>query len=899
MRNTKWVIKNTLKEKDIKINDISVDKDILKILFSRGIKSDKDIKRFLNPKLDNIRNPYDLCDMEKTVTEIEKAIKEKKNIWIYGDYDVDGITSTSILYLALKELNAENINYYIPIRDEGYGLNNEALKKIKDSGGELLITVDCGITAHSEVEYANSIGLPVIITDHHNLHGNKIPNALAVINPKRKDNKFPFEFLAGVGTIFMVILALFEKNGLKEKAYKFLDLVAIGTVADIVPLLEENRILTKFGLEKLPFSENKGLSFLLYKLFNNNPNNSDTPKSEYSTYDVGFIIAPVFNAAGRLKDAKMVVKLLISDNSREIEIIVKELINKNYERKELQNKIIDMIEKNIEKNNIDKDFVIIDHSPEYHHGVIGIAAAKIVDIYYKPVIIMEVKEDERIAIGSCRSIENFNILEALQSMAELFIKFGGHAGAAGFTIPIKNINLFRKKINDYAKKVLKEEDFVKIINIDKQIPIQKMSYEFFQIIELLKPFGFGNPSPTFQTKNVLLENIKFIGETKNHLMFDLKQKGFSNKNAVWFGAGEYFKDLSQNLFYDIVYKLKVEPFQDRYYTKVYIDDIKISSLKDDTLSYYHSLYNTSFPLKSVFYTNIDLEKDIFLTVKVEFDQISLFQGRKFVGRLDYNVSNLLILLNKYYNYNFIVKIENIKKTMTHNIIDILIKRDYTFECYEYTEMSIFRKIKEFLIGNMEYDSYTKHLLSLFFKQNYNLILLNNGDFKNILNNFLLTLGIYYMKQTGKKSRIITKDIKNFPYNGLQLKLYFDITSKYEYKVNSDYPFTFFYNSDENFEKYLDNLEKKSDSERFCIFSNNILKKNLNDKLKNYFNTEIIDINIQIPENIVFLDTVKKSEFKDLKNIYVEYLPLEEKINLKELFQKGEIIHSDKSIVEIL
>ncbi|MDO5088285.1 MAG: single-stranded-DNA-specific exonuclease RecJ [Leptotrichiaceae bacterium] len=820
-----------------------------------------------------------------------------KNIWIYGDYDVDGITSTSILYLALKKLNAENVNYYIPIRDEGYGLNNEALKKIKDSGGELLITVDCGITAHSEIEYTNSIGLPVIVTDHHNLHGNKIPDALAVINPKRKDNDFPFEFLAGVGTIFMVILALFEKNGIKEEAYKFLDLVAIGTIADIVPLLEENRILTKFGLEKLPFSQNKGLSFLLYKLFNSNSGNSNIPKSEYSTYDVGFIIAPVFNAAGRLKDAKMVVKLLISDNSREIEIIVKELINKNYERKELQNNIIEMIEKNIERNNIDKDFVIIDHSPEYHHGVIGIAAAKIVDIYYKPVIIMEVKEDEGIAIGSCRSIENFNILEALQSMPELFIKFGGHSGAAGFTIPIKNIKLFGKKINDYAKKVLKEEDFVKVINIDKQIPIQKISYEFFQVIELLKPFGFGNPSPTFQTKNVLLENVKFIGETKNHLMFDLKQKGFSNKNAVWFGAGEYFKDLSQNLFYDIVYRLKVEPFQDRYYTKVYVDDIKMSSLKDDTLSYYHSLYNTSFPLKSVFYTNINLERDVSLTVKTEFDQISLFQGRKFVGRLDYNVSNLLILLNKYYNYNFTVKIENIKKTATHNIIDILIKRDYIFECYEYTEMGIFKKIKEFLIGNMEYDNYTKHLLGIFFRQNRNLIIKNDGNFENILNNFLLTSGIYYMKQTGKKSRIIVKDMKNFPYNGLQIKSYFDITSKYE--TDSDCPFTFFYNSDEDFEKYVDDFEKNSDNKKFCIFSDNILKKNLNDKLQKSFNYEIINLDIKIPENIIFLDTVKKAEFKDIKNIYVEYLPLEEKIRLRELLQKEEIIYSDKSITEIL
>ncbi len=980
MRNTKWIIKNTPKDKDIKINDIPVDKDILKILSSRGIKSAKDIKNFLNPKLENIQSPYGLYDLEKAVREIEKAIKEKKNIWIYGDYDVDGITSTSVLYLALKELGADNVNYYIPVRDEGYGLNNDALKKIKDSGGELVITVDSGITAFNEIDYANSINLPIIITDHHNLYSGNIPAAVAVINPKRKENTFSFEFLAGVGTVFMLVSALYERNGKKENAYKFLDLVAIGTVADIVPLLEENRILTKFGLEKLPFSENKGLSFLLYKLFNSNLDSNDNPKTEYSTYDVGFIIAPVFNAAGRLKDAKMVVKLLISDNNREIEIIVKELINKNYERKELQNNIIEMVEKNIEKHNIDKDFVIIDYSPEYHHGVIGIAAAKIVDTYYKPVIIMEVKEDEGIAVGSCRSIENFNILEALQSMPELFVKFGGHSGAAGFTIPIKNIELFRKKINDYAKKILKKEDFVKVINIDKQIPIQKISYEFFQVIELLKPFGFGNPSPTFQTKNILLENIKFIGESKNHLMFDLKQKGFTSKNAVWFGAGEYFKDLSQNLFYDIVYKLKVEPFQDKYYTKVYIDDIKVSDLKDDTLSYYHSLYNTSFPLKSVFYTNIDLESETLLNTKIEFDQISLFQGRKFVGRLDYNISNLLILLNKYYNSNFKIKIEKIRKTLTHNIVDILIKKDYIFECYDYTDISIFKKIKEFLIGNMEYDSYTKKLLGIFFKQNKNLIIQTDNDFiktsgnsesnnsanisnnsvnnysAKMLNNFLLTLGIYYMKRTGRKSRIITKNVKNFPYDNPFIKTYFDITSEYEYKSDTNdkkniknmenssnkqnldimndtkYPFTLFYNDKNGFEKFLeknnesdtDNLDINNMQTRFCyIFDNKYDKNNSNNsdsnnsefkkfileniKFKNsksektdiFSSIEIVNENIEIPENIIFLNTLKKSELKDLKNIYVEYLPLEEKIKLKKLFQEGEILYSDVSIPEIL
>ena len=958
MRNTKWNIKNIPKDKDIKINNIPVDKDILKILFSRGIKSPGEIRDFLNPKLENLQNPNKLYDVEKSVKIIREAIRKNKNIWIYGDYDVDGITSTAVLYLALKELGAENVSYYIPIRDEGYGLNNDALKKIKDSGGELVITVDCGITAFEEIKFANSINLPVIITDHHNLQGKKVPEALAVINPKRVENEYTFESLAGVGTVFMLVLSLFESYGKKEEAFEYLDLVSIGTIADIVPLLSENRILTRFGLEKLPFTKNRGLAFLLYKLFNSGENKWNNPKSEYSTYDVGFIIAPVFNAAGRLKDAKMVVKLLTSDNNREIEIIVKELINKNFERKELQNRIVEMIEKNIEKNKINEDFVIIDYSPEYHHGIIGIAASKIVDIYYKPVIIMEVKEDEGIAVGSCRSIEGFNILNALQSMPELFVKFGGHSGAAGFTIPIKNIELFKRKINEYAKKILKDDDFIKIINIDKQIPMQKMSYEFFKTIELLKPFGFGNPMPTFQTKNVLLENIKFIGENKNHIMFDLKQKGFVIKNAVWFGSGEYFKELNENLFYDIVYKLKIEEFQDRYYTKAYIEDMKASELKDDTLLYYHSLYNTSFPIKSIFYTHLDLDVETPLSLKNEFDQISLFQGRKFVGRLDYNISNLLIQLKKYFNWNFTVKVENIVKSSTHNIVDILIKRDFSFECYDYTDIGIFKRIKDFLIGNMEYDSFTKNLLSLFFRQNKDLILSfenkSSENFKNNpekymkpenLINFLLTVGIFFMKKTGKKSLIIVKNSKNSIYNIPFIKTYFDIAVKYENKQEENYPFILFYNTEfkqamkkispEDFIlTKIKEIEVKEDnnefteteknslnavsetSTRFCfltdaetkekfisdLFENSkIENEEKKSEISNTFNlqTEFIKNNISIPENITFLNTLKKKDFKELKNIYVEYLPLENKIKLKEKLDNGEPVYSDYSVVEII
>ena len=223
-----------------------MDLTVRNILYSRGIDTEEKINKFLNPELSQIGNPYGFADMEKTVIEIEKANKtNRKNIWIYGDYDVDGITSTVVLYNALKELGAENVNYYIPLREEGYGLNLKALQKIKEEGGDLVITVDCGITAFEEVEFANSIELPIIITDHHNLFEEKIPNAFSTVEPKRKENVFPFTMLAGVGTIFMVVLCLYERAGIKEKAFELVDLVGIGTIADVVPLVEENRIFCK------------------------------------------------------------------------------------------------------------------------------------------------------------------------------------------------------------------------------------------------------------------------------------------------------------------------------------------------------------------------------------------------------------------------------------------------------------------------------------------------------------------------------------------------------------------------------------------------------------------------------------------------------------------------------
>ncbi|MGL6130419.1 MAG: single-stranded-DNA-specific exonuclease RecJ, partial [Fusobacteriaceae bacterium] len=295
MRNSNWIYRG----REIPFeNQENINYDIMKILSGRGVIEKDEIERFLSPSLENIGDPFGLADLDIATTKILESVKKNQTIWIYGDYDVDGITSTALSYLALSAIGAD-IRYYIPLRDEGYGLNCDALDYIASQDGKLIITVDCGITSHSEILHAKSLGIDMIITDHHDIIEGKIPEAFAVINPKRDDNIYKFKYLAGVGTAFMLLMGVYTKLGIKKEIFNYLDIVAIGTVADIVSLRGDNRIFVKHGLERLRFSKSEGLRALLRKLFF-----QDHETRIYSPYDIGFIIAPVFNAAGRLEDAK-------------------------------------------------------------------------------------------------------------------------------------------------------------------------------------------------------------------------------------------------------------------------------------------------------------------------------------------------------------------------------------------------------------------------------------------------------------------------------------------------------------------------------------------------------------------------------------------------------------------
>lgn len=872
MQNTKWKLKNIASGN---IN-LPIDKDILSILAGRSIIKKQDIIDFINPDLKKLTEPNKLYDMQKAVKRLITAIKNDEKICIYGDYDVDGITSTSILYIGLKNLGAQYVDYYIPVRDEGYGLNNEALKSIKDKNNDIIITVDCGITSYNEIEYANKLGLTTIITDHHTLLKPEVPNAYAVINPKRLENTYGFDGLAGVGTAFMLLLQLYSEYGKKEEAFDFLDLVAIGTIADIVPLINQNRIIVKFGLERLKNTKNLGLKKLCEKLF------IDKGKDyEYTTGDVGFSISPVFNAAGRLQDAKMVVKLLISNNEREIDVIIDELILKNNQRKSIQNSIFEESKNNLEKKQ--NDYILIDSNKNYHHGVIGIVASKIVDTYYKPAIIMEEKPEEGIAVASCRSIPNFNITKALQFCEKHLIKYGGHSGAAGFTIKIENIKAFSKDINTYAKEVLKQEDFYKLIEIDKIIPIQKISYEFYKTLELLKPFGFGNPTPVFLTKNVLIENAKLIGENKNHLSFDISQKGYSNRAAVWFSNADKLDEINNNLFYDIVYKINVNQYKGKFYTKVMIDDAKVSLLKEDKFSYLNSLYETSFPMKSIFYTNQEIDINTKIHLNFDYARISVYNNRTYISRLDAGISRLLIQTKDFYNFKFKAKIEKITTFENTNAVEIIIKRDYDFESYHKNDMNLFKKIKMELIQDLEYSTLTKKALSLLFRENKSILISNKNIKCNIKINesthipLILTFGMYHMKKFNSKALFLTKN--SLFTNNAYIKHYFD----FKLSKNNSYNYLII---DKN--TYFEDIDL-SNIKKLIIFDNK--------------NTDIKDIEsikheIYVPENIQMLSNKAVGDI-DINNVFVSSLPNSEKLKIIEKIKNDEIIYADNSIIDIL
>ena len=854
MRDTRWIYKNSSNEI---YNNFNLDKDITTLLYNREIIDNEDIKTFLYGGVEDITSPFLLKDIDKAVERLEIAKEKGEPVWIYGDYDVDGITSVSLCYLALKELGY-NVKYYIPLRDEGYGLNIEALDHIKSEGGTLIITVDCGISSHKEIAHANDIGIDIIVTDHHEIN-NGNPPAFAVINPKREDNEYKFKYLAGVGTAFFLISALFERNNLKDELYKYLDIVAIGTVADIVPLLKENRIFVKEGLEYLRRSKWLGINMLIKKIF------EDYETRKFNTYDIGFIIAPIFNAAGRLEDAKRAVELFIEKDHRVCSSIISELLSKNSERKEIQEDIFQKAVEKIENEKLYENAVLVVGEEGFHHGVIGIVASKILDRYYKPTIIMEIKKDEGIATASCRSIEGFNIIEALNNFSDLLLKYGGHSGAAGFSIKIENIPEFSKRLNEYAEKTISDIAFVKPIKIDKPLAFYKISYDFLDKISLLEPFGFGNSSPIFSLNNCQFDNLRLIGKDRKHIMLNIIKDGYEFKNCVWFNSDDIFEELVSLTNIDIAFKLKLETFKDKYQYKIFIEDIKESINIENSSIHNFDLYDTTFPIETVIYTRRKLESN---ELKLAFSDagITITNNKMYLGTLDNSTEYLLTSLKNMYNLDFNVKLKDVIMKDENYNVHILIDKDYSFRSYAIKQGELFKEIKNFLIQEFQYNSIQKKILSSIFKEKKNIVAYMKR--RRGIQTIIQTVGLYF-KNINERALLITDE--NINQKTLSC---IDLSNKYS----------------DNFDFYIllnptIDMIKKVTNKRFLIISE---ENNLN--IENF---EIIKDSFSIPENIIFSS---ENEILNKQHIFCKKLTYEERKNIIKNLTRYKTIYSTEDIL---
>lgn len=585
------------------------------LLYNRGYRDAHDASKFLNFDDIVMHSPLLLKDVREAVERIGQAIENGEKITVYGDYDVDGVTSVTILYLYLSALGAD-VGYYIPNRvGEGYGLSREAIKHLSTLGVGLIITVDTGITAIEEVEYAKSLGIDVVVTDHHECQ-EQIPDACAVVNPHRSDCPYPFKSLAGVGVIFKVICAFEiinfsgeenEAEAVKSMYYRFADLVAIGTIADVMPIVDENRIIVKFGLAMLENTKRLGLAALMEAAaLGSNPNvrpvvPDDKPKAAKqrkinSTY-IGFTIAPRINAAGRISTASRAVELLLTNDTEIAELLAHELCEINYTRQLEENKIAESAYQKIENElDLSKQKVIVVADDDWLQGVVGIVSSKVTEKYGLPSILISfdgasvanTPSGLDIGKGSGRSIKGFNLVEALSYSKDTLVKFGGHELAAGLSVRRKDLDAFREKINEYANKTLKEEDLYYKIEADRELSLDDISMSLANEINKLEPFGNMNQTPNFIVRGLRVIRAQLIG-AGNHSKFVLEHNG-KTITAVMFYKSFLSLDIKENDVVDVLFTLDINRFQGIESVQMIIQDIKhsekyVSYFKDENALY--------------------------------------------------------------------------------------------------------------------------------------------------------------------------------------------------------------------------------------------------------------------------------------------------------------------------
>ena len=536
------------------------------ILFNRGYATDAEARAYLNAKPDFNPDPFQMTGMRETITRIQTAIQNNEPIAIYGDYDVDGVTSTALLVETLTTFNA-NVRGYIPNRfEEGYGLNNEAMDKLKADGVQLVITVDCGIRSPNEALHARTLGLDLIISDHHHPSEGDLPAAFAIINPKQPGDIYPDKDLAGVGIAYKIAEALLN-NGQQtadndQRLYSLLDLVALGTVADLAPLVGENRILVRKGLRQMKQTLRQGL-FSLAAV-------SEIKLDKVTAGNIGFSLGPRLNAAGRLKEALAAYELLITKDPARAGQLAQELNIQNRERQGITREIQARAEE-IALTDDPKAYLLFAAHKDFNSGVIGLAASRLTDTYYRPAIVASKGEEE--TRGSCRSIPEFHITDALDQCADLLVRHGGHAAAAGFTVKNENLSALVTRLKSIAAEKLSSADLRPTVTADAGVSLVDIRPELFEkCLKYLEPTGYGNPTAAFVARNVKVKNARAIGADAKHLKLLLEDDEHYTHDAIGFRLGEWQKKMTPRV--DILFTYEVNEYNGRIGYQLNLKDIK-------------------------------------------------------------------------------------------------------------------------------------------------------------------------------------------------------------------------------------------------------------------------------------------------------------------------------------
>lgn len=580
---------------------------VARVLYNRGLTDRKSIESFFDIDIANLHDPLLLADMEKATSRIKRAVENGEKITVYGDYDVDGITSVVLMYRCLTSLGA-NVDYYIPDRtEEGYGLNSSALRSIYDSGTSLIVTVDTGTTAVEEIAEAENYGLDVIVTDHHECKPT-LPVCVAVVNPKRPDSVYPYKELAGVGVVFKLVCALIGDSTQAFSLYG--DLVSIGTIADIMPLVDENRVLVSLGLDLLRKRPSCGIKALLEA-------SGGYKHGQITASTIAFQVAPRINAAGRIGDPKRSVELLLCEDPEQAASLAEGLCDENRTRRQMEADIIADVEKMLENRN-PSDRIIVVGSENWHHGVIGIVASKIVEKYHLPCILVCFDGDR--AKGSARSIKDVSMFELLTQSSRHLEKFGGHEMAAGLTLARKDFDGFVRDITAIANEKITDDMMIPVVESECEIPFSEISLDTVHELQRLEPFGTGNPTPNFAFGNVVISDIIAVGAGMHlKLTFSYSGQDFS---AMLFGTTLQDFDFATGDTVDIVFSMSENFFNNRYSLNMSLKRMRLCGETEKKEADEEKLYNR--------FISGDKEDGIVLTRK-EFTAVYRHLHRNYVN----------------------------------------------------------------------------------------------------------------------------------------------------------------------------------------------------------------------------------------------------------------------------